>query len=117
MPGLCIIILQCIKFIHSFLKEYTMEIRKTSVTEGFLIGDIHGLIKPNNLVMMNSSENSFDSVIVALMDICYHTREQAEQCSVITHYKGKCLVKNGSYTELKQMQEELEDRGIEASIE
>lgn len=94
-----------------------MEKRKSSVTEGYLIGDINGLIKPNNLVVLNDSESSFDSVIVALMDICYHTREQAEQCSVITHYKGKCLVKNGSYSELKEMQESLQDRGIEASIE
>ncbi len=94
-----------------------MSIRRSSVSEKFLVDEIQGLIKPSNLVMLNDNENSFDSVIVALIDVCDHTREQAEQCSVITHYKGKCLVKRGTYGELKAMQDALGDRGIGASIE
>jgi ATP-dependent Clp protease adaptor protein ClpS len=91
--------------------------KKITISEGFLINEIQGLIKPNNLILLNDHDNTFDSVMVALMDVCEHTREQAEQCSVITHYHGKCAVKKGSYVELKYMQEALQLRGIETNIE
>ena len=94
-----------------------MNVKKTSVSEKFLVDEIQSLIKPNNLIVLNDNDTTFDRVIVALMDVCDHTREQAEQCSVITHYKGKCLVKKGTYGELKTMQDALEYRGICASIE
>ena len=94
-----------------------MSVRKSSVSEKFLVGEIQSLIKPNNLIVLNDNDNTFDSVIVALMDVCDHTREQAEQCSVITHYKGKCLVKKGTYGELKAMQDALGNSGIGANIE
>ncbi len=35
------------------------------------------------------------------MSACEHTPEQAEQCSIIVHFKGKCGVKTGTYNELK----------------
>lgn len=72
---------------------------------------------PYNLVVWNDDVNTFDWVIETLMDVCHHTREQAEQCSLIVHFKGKCAVKNGDYETLKPMCDAITERGIGATIE
>ena len=54
----------------------------------------------NEIVMYNDDVNTFDHVIDTLIRVCNHTAEQAEQCSLIVHYKGKCTVKTGSIKEL-----------------
>jgi len=72
--------------------------------------------KKKNLVVFNDDFNTFDHVINTLIKICDHSPEQAEQCTFIIHYKGKCSVKNGSYLELKPMKEGITDAGIGASI-
>ena len=53
------------------------------------------------IVLYNDDVNTFDHVINTLIHACDHTPEQAEQCSIIVHYKGKCIVKSGTYEELK----------------
>lgn len=70
----------------------------------------------SNLVVYNDEVNTFDHVINVLMKVCEHSREQAEQCTLIIHYKGKCAVKNGSFEELKPMCEAILDAGIQATI-
>jgi len=72
---------------------------------------------PFNLIVWNDDVNTFDWVIETLMAICGHSEEQAEQCSLIIHYKGKCAVKNGDYDTLKPMCDGLTERGISATIE
>ncbi|MBT33628.1 MAG: Clp protease ClpS [Thalassobius sp.] len=72
--------------------------------------------KERNLVVFNDDVNTFDHVIQALIDICDHTKEQAEQCTLIIHYKGKCVVKNGSYEKLAPMCTAICDRGISAEV-
>ena len=41
------------------------------------------------IVLWNDDVNTFDDVIEALVEICKHTLEQAEQCTMLVHYKGK----------------------------
>ena len=41
------------------------------------------------LVLHNDDVNTFDFVIDCLIEICKHTLEQAEQCTILIHYKGK----------------------------
>ncbi|MFM7729369.1 MAG: ATP-dependent Clp protease adaptor ClpS, partial [Flavobacteriales bacterium] len=55
------------------------------------------------LVLFNDEVNTFDFVIEALVEVCGHELLQAEQCTVIVHYKGKCAVKNGTWEELEPM--------------
>jgi len=55
-------------------------------------------------------------VIETLIKVCKHTPEQAEQCTLLIHYKGKCAVKKGSYEELKPMREAICEVGIDAKI-
>jgi ATP-dependent Clp protease adaptor protein ClpS len=68
------------------------------------------------LIVFNDDYNTFDHVIDTLIKICDHSPEQAEQCTLIIHYKGKCTVKHGSYEFLKPMREGICDRGISAEI-
>ena len=49
----------------------------------------------NEIVLYNDDVNTFDHVIDTLIRVCNHTPEQAEQCSLIVHYNGKCTVKTG----------------------
>lgn len=73
--------------------------------------------KENQLVLYNDDVNTFDWVIESLVSICNHERNQAEQCSMIIHYNGKCSVKEGNFDKLKPMCEALLDRGLSATIE
>lgn len=69
------------------------------------------------LIVFNDDVNSFQHVIQALIDICKHSVVQAEQCTYLIHYKGKCQVKSGDRDELRIMKEGLTDRMITAVVE
>lgn len=71
----------------------------------------------NKLVLWNDDVNTFDFVIECLIEICGHTLEQAEQCTILVHYKGKCTVKTGSMEKLKPMHEKLLSRGLTSEIQ
>lgn len=75
------------------------------------------LIDIKSLVVHNDDVNTFDWVIETLMDVCQHTLEQAEQCTILIHYKGKASVKNGTFEELQPMKEAILERGISVTIE
>lgn len=72
---------------------------------------------PWSLIVWNDEVNTFDWVIETLVEICGHTEEQAEQCALMIHFKGKYAVKNGDYDTLKPMCDAITDRGIGATIE
>ncbi|MEJ7646062.1 MAG: ATP-dependent Clp protease adaptor ClpS [Chryseolinea sp.] len=69
-----------------------------------------------DLVVFNDEFNTFEHVISTLIKVCKHTSEQAEQCTMLIHYKGKCAVKNGSLDFLRPMRESICDAGIDARI-
>ncbi|WP_456375936.1 ATP-dependent Clp protease adaptor ClpS [Lutibacter sp.] len=70
----------------------------------------------NEIVLFNDDVNTFDHVIDSLIDICDHTLEQAEQCALLVHYKGKCTVKTGEYNDLKPRCTRLLTNGLSAEI-
>lgn len=69
-----------------------------------------------SLVLYNDDYHTFDYVIKSLVDICRHTYEQAEQCTILVHYRGKCAVKHGSYEELLPMHTALLDKQLTSEI-
>jgi len=75
------------------------------------------LEQPFHLIVWNDDVNTFEWVIETLMEICKHSREQAEQCAYIIHYKGKYSVKEGTYEKLKPMCDAITERGISATVE
>ena len=69
-----------------------------------------------DLMVYNDDFNTFDHVIDTLIKVCNHDAHQAEQCTYLIHYKGKCSVKKGAYQELKPMREGISEAGIKAVI-
>lgn len=68
------------------------------------------------LVLYNDDYHTFDYVIKALVDICRHSLDQAEQCTILVHCKGKCVVKNGSYETLLPMHTAMLNKQLTTEI-
>jgi ATP-dependent Clp protease adaptor protein ClpS len=69
------------------------------------------------LLLYNDDVNTFDFVSESLIKVCKHDAIQAEQCTYLVHYTGKCVVKNGTFKVLKPLCQALLDRGLSAKIE
>ena len=69
-----------------------------------------------DLVVFNDDVNTFEHVTRTLIKVCQHTPEQAEQRTLIIHYKGKRQVKNGTFDFLRPMREAICEVGIDARI-
>lgn len=82
-----------------------------------LIDTVEKLVDQKKLVVYNDDVNTFDWVIQSLVEVCNHNPLQAEQCSMLIHYKGKAAVKEGELDELKPMKDGLSDRGLSVTIE
>lgn len=77
--------------------------------EEFGVGD-------KQIILYNDDVNTFEFVISSLIKVCKHDALQAEQCTYLVHYKGKCSVKRGTYEELEPMCTALLERGLTAEI-
>ena len=73
-------------------------------------------IDVKDLVVFNDDFNTFEHVINTLIRVCKHSAEQAEQCTLLIHFRGKCAVKSGSYDELKPLKDGICEAGIDAKI-
>lgn len=69
------------------------------------------------LILFNDDINTFEFVIETLIDVCGIELVQAEQITLIVHYKGKCGVKSGTLEELKPVYNEMINRKLTVSIE
>lgn len=69
------------------------------------------------LIVYNDDHNTFDWVIKCFVEVLGHSLEQAEQLSLIVHFKGKATVKTASFDVLKPLKDQLVDRGLSAVIE
>ncbi len=70
----------------------------------------------HEIILYNDDYNTFDHVINTLIAVCEHTPEQAEQCSLLVHYKGKCAVKTGTYKDLEPRCSKLLNADLSAEI-
>jgi ATP-dependent Clp protease adaptor protein ClpS len=60
------------------------------VQEDVLVEEAIGI--NNEIVLHNDDVNTFDHVIETLIRVCKHDAIQAEQCALLVHYKGKCIL-------------------------
>ncbi len=90
---------------------------QTEIEEMLLVEELEDIGNRAMLIVYNDDHNTFDWVIKCFMEICKHTSEQAEQLSMIIHFKGKATVKTGTQKELKPYKDALTDRGLSAVIE
>lgn len=93
------------------MKEKQEERHETEVLE------ISSLCDLSDLMVFNDDVNTFEHVIRTLIRVCGHTQEQAEQCTLLIHHKGKCAVKKGTFDELKPMRDAVCEAGIDARIQ
>lgn len=77
---------------------------------------LSGRLNRNTLFLHNDDFHTFDFVVHALVDVCDHDVEQAEQCAYITHYKGKCDVKKGRMSKIRLMRDRLMKMGLKVTI-
>lgn len=94
------------KRFYQFQEEKREEVLESTSEEEF-----------NDLIVYNDDINTFDHVINTLIKVCKHTPEQAEQCTLLVHYKGKCAVKKGAFVDLIPYRQGIVDEGINAEIE
>lgn len=87
-----------------------------SFEEEVLVDDVSDAEEKHNLIVYNDDFNTFDHVIETLMRVCKHDLHQAEQCTYLIHFKGKCSVKKGSFEKLKPLREGITEAGIKAAI-
>ena len=73
-------------------------------------------VDEQNVIIYNDDFNTFEHVIATLIKVCKHTNEQAEQCTWLIHYKGKCAVKSGEFSKLVPIKDAICDAGIDAKI-
>jgi len=73
-------------------------------------------IEKKKLILWNDEVNSFDFVIDSLIEVCGHSPEQAETCTWIAHFKGKCPVKSGTFDALKPFYSEMTNRKLTVEI-
>ncbi|PJJ66732.1 ATP-dependent Clp protease adaptor ClpS [Chryseobacterium geocarposphaerae] len=99
-------------FFHNHIKDYENPKRQYE-EEVLVLDDLDEVYK---LVLHNDDVHTFDYVIDSLIEICKHTLEQAEQCTILVHFKGKCTVKTGSMDLLKPMHEKLLSRELTSEI-
>lgn len=69
------------------------------------------------LIIYNDEVNTFDWVIRCLMEILRYPMTQAEQLTLLIHFKGKATVKTASRKELRPIKDAFVDRGLSAVIE
>ena len=81
------------------------------------IGNQTNEVKVRDLILYNDDYNTFEFVIESLVEVCKQDMLQAEQCTYIVHYNGKCSVKSGTYEVLNPMRVALCDRGLSAVVE
>ena len=73
-------------------------------------------IKDKSLFLINDDFNSFDYVVDCLTAICDHEIIQAEQCALLTHYKGSCEIAMGEISDLEPLREDLALYGLNVEI-
>lgn len=95
------------------IKFHTQEETDVDVLEEVL----EDIGNQSQLVVYNDDHNTFDWVIDCFVDVLQHNPEQAEQCAMLIHFKGKAIVKTATFDELRPKKDALIDKGLSAVIE
>ena len=99
------------------IKDFDKQQHELDTDSDILLAPEEVVVEDKQIIVYNDDFNTFDHVIESLIKVCKHDPIQAEQCTFLIHYKGKCSVKKGSYEALEPMCTALLERGITAEIE
>ncbi|HRG52856.1 MAG TPA: ATP-dependent Clp protease adaptor ClpS [Bacteroidia bacterium] len=96
--------------------NYNKEEHHIDTESELLLEPEDNAVGDHQIILYNDDVNTFDFVITALIKVCKHDPIQAEQCTYLVHYKGKCSVKKGTYEDLEPMCTALLERELTAEI-
>lgn len=99
------------------MKNFDKHQHDLDTESDILIETLEVEVVDKQIILYNDDFNSFDFVIESLIKVCKQDAIQAEQCTYLVHYKGKCSVKKGSFEELEPYCTALLERGLTAEIE
>ncbi|HEY1006788.1 MAG TPA: ATP-dependent Clp protease adaptor ClpS [Sphingobacteriaceae bacterium] len=86
--------------------------------ETLTLEEVLAALKPNNqLILWNDEINTFDHVIYCLTKYLDYSDTQAEKIAWKVHNDGKCVVLEGSFTELEVYRKILQQEGLTVTIE
>lgn len=86
--------------------------------ETFTLDEILSVIKNSHrLILWNDETNTFDHVIYCLMHYLDYSSSQAEKIAWTVHTKGKCVILEGSRTEIEVYRKILKQEGLTVTTE
>lgn len=86
--------------------------------ETYTLDEVLSAIAANyKLILWNDDSNTFDHVINCLTKHLQYTESQAEKIAWKVHSEGKCVVLEGTYTEVEVYRKILKSEGLTVSIE
>ncbi len=86
--------------------------------ETLTLEEVLAALKSNNqLILWNDEINTFDHVIYCLTKYLDYSDSQAEKIAWRVHNDGKCVVLEGSFTELEVYRKILQQEGLTVTIE
>ena len=86
--------------------------------ETFTLEEILAVTKTSNrLILWNDEINTFDHVIFCLIHYIQYSEEEAERIAWTVHTKGKCVILEGSHSEMEIYRKILKAEGLTVSIE
>ncbi|MGE0089154.1 MAG: ATP-dependent Clp protease adaptor ClpS [Bacteroidales bacterium] len=72
--------------------------------------------KDYSLILFNDDLHDFNYVISSLIEVCKHDEIQAEQCTYLVHYSGKCQIKKGKFNQLNHIKKSLLEKGLTVEL-
>jgi ATP-dependent Clp protease adaptor protein ClpS len=86
--------------------------------ETFTLDEIlAGLKETNRLILWNDDFNTFEHVIHCLMKYLDYNEPQSEVIAWTVHNEGKCVILEGSFTEIEIYRKIFKQEGLTVSIE
>lgn len=76
-----------------------------------------GKVARRMLVLHNDDVHTFNYVTDCLIEVCGHDMLQAEQCTWLVHFKGKCDILRGGYAKLLPYRRAMADKGLKVTID
>ena len=71
----------------------------------------------HRLILHNDKIHSFGYVMVCLSRYCLHDPHQAEQCALLVHMTGKCVIKHGDFMQILEISENLSNLELKVTVE
>jgi ATP-dependent Clp protease adaptor protein ClpS len=92
---------------------------ETHVQEETLTLDeiLSALKTSHRLILWNDDTNTFEHVIYCLIKYLDYTEKQAERIAWTVHNDGKCIILEGSFTEIEVYRKILQQEGLTVSMD